>query len=153
MIFQYYTLRVEHSYQGARLLVYQKVYDFIQNGSWCFSSRISNFHFGLINDIKRVVIPINTFKDELVLGNSIFGDLSFKEAYFTRSNVPQPTNQGKTIWSSVVPPFKSLVSWKLIQNSLPTYNYIRKRGFIIVSCCSMCNHAFDDLNHLFLYVD
>lgn len=89
---KYYTLRVEHSYQGARLLVYQKVYDFIHIGSWCFSSRISNFHFGLINDKKRVVIPINTFKDELVLGNSIFGDLSFKEAYFTRSNVPQPTN-------------------------------------------------------------
>jgi len=57
-----------------------------------FSSGIANSHLGLINDIKRVVIPINTFKDELVLGNSIFGDLSFKEAYSTRSNVSQPTN-------------------------------------------------------------
>jgi hypothetical protein len=74
------------------LFVYQKVYDFIYNGSCCFSSRISNSHLGLINDIKRVIIPINTFKDELVLGNSILGDLSFKEAYSTRSNVPQPTN-------------------------------------------------------------
>lgn len=44
------------------------------------------------------------------------------ESYSCRTNATQPVNWGETILSSVFPTYKSLVIWKLIQNTLSSYD-------------------------------
>ncbi|KAL8480976.1 hypothetical protein ACS0TY_027491 [Phlomoides rotata] len=53
------------------------------------------------------------------------------------------------IWGPFIPTKRSMVIWRLIHGKLPTWDYIRYRGFSGPSKCVFCYSAKEDLDHLF----
>lgn len=62
---------------------------------------------------------------------------------------PSTCDWGMLIWSSFIPPTKSLVLWKVIHKRLPTDNEVQKRGVVLCSLCSLCREQEESIDHLF----
>jgi len=73
----------------------------------------------------------NWFLDE-------FGRFTLKSArtFFLAPRVP--CGKGKFIWSSSIPPSKTLVLWKVFHGWLPRNWHIQNKGLYIFSMCTLC---------------
>ena len=60
-----------------------------------------------------------------------------------------PGGWGKFIWSSSIPPSKTLVLWKNFHGRLRTDQHIQNKGLHICSMCSLCEKQEEYIQHLF----
>ncbi|MCI20446.1 ribonuclease H protein, partial [Trifolium medium] len=72
--------------------------------------------------VSKIYIPLDSKIDTLVWKSSISGLLSFKDAYLFHGQGGQNLAWAKLIWCSEIPPSKSLLSWRLVHDKLPTDN-------------------------------
>ena len=56
---------------------------------------------------------------------------------------------GKFIWSSSIPPSKTLVLWKKFHGRLPTDQHIQNKGLHICFMCKLCEKHEEFIQHLF----
>jgi hypothetical protein len=60
---------------------------------------------------------------------------------------------GKIPLVSLHPPTKSLIIWIIFHNVVATDDNLRKRGLIMVSCCSLCGKQHESVSCLFFQCD
>lgn len=97
-----------------------KASDFIIDGKWSVPASLLD-KFSIINDVlKAVCIPFDSGEDILRWKLTSLGDLPFKQAYQFQAPVSQSVEWTKFIWSRIIPPFKSILVWRLIRNRITT---------------------------------
>jgi len=60
-----------------------------------------------------------------------------------------PCGWGKIIWSSYIPPSKTLILWKVFHWQLPTDQHIQNRDLHMCSMCLFCGKQEESIKHLF----
>jgi hypothetical protein len=87
---------------------------------------------------KLPLIHVDLKEDDLVWLAADSGALSLKDAFIFKSQIHPKLHLAKNIWSIDIPPSKSLVSWILMHDKLPTDDNLRLRGCLLPSVCSLC---------------
>jgi ribonuclease HI len=126
-----------------------KVSDFIVDNSWHIPAETSLLFPNLIHLVSQVTIPLDQHDDNLVWLGTDSGALSLKEAFTFKSQIQSKLHWAKTIWSIDIPPSKSLVSWRLMHDKLPTDDNLMLRGCLLPSVCSLCFQQVETSFHLF----
>ena len=125
------------------------VSDYIQNSFWHISQSVSDSYPTLYNLVMQITLPKFPKEDKLIWESSSTGNLSLKEAFLFKYSVGQNISWAKDVWSPDIPPSKSLMTWRLMHNKLPTDDNMALRGCNLPSMCSSC-HAFGETAfHLF----
>jgi len=78
-----------------------------------------------------------------------FGRFTLKSTRTFLLDPEVPYGWGKFIWSSYIPPSKTLVLWKVFQGRLPTDQHIQNKGIHICSVCTLCEKHEESIQHLF----
>jgi len=78
-----------------------------------------------------------------------FGRFTLKLARTFFLDPKAPYGWGKFIWSSYLPPSKTLVIWKVFHGQLPTDQHIQNKGLHICSMCTFCEKHEESIQHLF----
>jgi ribonuclease HI len=99
--------------------------------------------------VEQVTLPTEHKPDKLVWVNSTSGDLTLKEAYLFKDNPTQKLHWAKTIWCSDIPPSKSFIAWRIMQDKMPTDEKLMERGCNIPSMCNLCCNNAETSFHLF----
>ena len=73
--------------------------------------------------------------------------LKLAKTFFLEPGVP--CGWGKFIWSSDIPPSKTLVLWKVFHGRLATDQHIQNKGLHICSMCTLCEKHGEFIHHLF----
>jgi ribonuclease HI len=133
----------------AHLLV-AKVADVVTNQNWTLPVDFCQAFPLITTDIQATPLPCTSERDELIWADSASGHLTFTNAYFCGLPPLQKSSWSKIIWRLFIPPARSLVAWRIMQDVLATDDNLLKRGFLIVSCCSLCGRAYETTDHLFL---
>jgi len=82
--------------------------------------------------------------------NNCKEDHTFKEAYLFKSRHTQKIHWAKTIWSKDIPPSKSLIAWRIMQDKMLTDEKLREKGCNLPSICNLClRHEETTLNLFF----
>jgi ribonuclease HI len=124
------------------------VSDYIVNGAWSFPPQLlQQFNFSSI--IHRVIIPYDGPNDQLLWIHTDSGDLQLKDAYCFKFQQFQELPWAKLIWSSDIPPSKSLLVWRLMHDKVPTDEQLIRRGCYMPSMCSLCFKQAESTFHLF----
>ncbi|MCI08013.1 glycerol-3-phosphate dehydrogenase, partial [Trifolium medium] len=123
--------------------------DYISNGEWKFPPQLLHKFNFLDYLAKKVTIPMEASPDKLIWKHSDTGDLILKDAYKFQFPQLQDVLWAKTIWSSDIPPAKSLLVWRLMHEKVPTDENLTRRGCYIPSMCSLCNRHQETSFHLF----
>lgn len=58
-----------------------------------------------------------------------FGLLTFKDDYNSQVSHQNLVSWGKLVWILIIPPVKSLVLWRIVQNVITTKDNLAKGGF------------------------
>ncbi|XP_019434441.1 PREDICTED: uncharacterized protein LOC109341090 [Lupinus angustifolius] len=111
------------------------VVDFISGSKWIIPSLIVDLFPGIAIQISKTRIP--KIKDKLVWTESNDGVLSLRDAYSYVVSPTTNTNWCKKICSSSIPP-KTFLIWRWLNKKMPTDDNIQKRGYCMVSMCSLC---------------
>ncbi|XP_057775140.1 uncharacterized protein LOC130994122 [Salvia miltiorrhiza] len=56
---------------------------------------------------------------------------------------------GSWIWENYIPIKRSLICWRLLHNRVPTFDHLRRQGFIASSYCCFCFSAEETVDHIF----
>ncbi|WJX41072.1 hypothetical protein P8452_28481 [Trifolium repens] len=131
-------------------LMAAKVADVVNNQAWALPDDFRQNFPSIANDIQAMPISYAPEPDELVWNDSPSGELNFKNAYFCGLPALQTPGWAKIIWRLFIPPSRSLVMWRIMHNVIATDDNLVKRGFPIVSCCSLCGREYETADHLFL---
>jgi hypothetical protein len=131
-------------------LTTSKVADVVHNQAWTLPDVFGQNYPMISADIQSTPLSCNAEPDDLVWIDSPSGELTFKDAYLCGLPAPQPTGWAKLIWRLFIPPSWSLVTWRIMHNVIATDDNLVKRGFPIVSCCSLCGRDYETAEHLFL---
>ena len=127
------------------------VSSYIHNSRWNVPLEIHLAYPSLQQKLSFITIPLTLKEDRLVWKHSHDGNLSFKDAYLFQSNTAvSPPAWCKYIWNIAIPPSKSLLLWRILQDKLPTDDQLIKRGCQIPSVCNLCALASETYAHLFL---
>jgi hypothetical protein len=126
-----------------------KVEDFIVNKHWKFPDSVLGLFPNLSNIVSKISIPLDSKEDTLVWKNSTSGALTFKDAFLFHGEIGQNLAWAKLIWCIDIPPSKSLLSWRLVHDKLPTDNILANKGIHLCSMCSLCCHNQESAQHLF----
>lgn len=101
--------------------------------------------------LSLITIPLTHKEDRLIWKHSHDGNLSFKYAYLFQSNTSvSPPGWCKFIWNIAIPPSKSLLLWRILEDKLPTDDQLIKRVCQIPFVCNLCSLASEISAHLFL---
>lgn len=130
-------------------LLQSRVSDFIHNFQWRIPWKLQILFPNLKNLLEQVTIPIVQKSDKLVWTSSTSGDLTLKEAYMFKCQQTQKLHWAKTIWCKDIPPSKSLIAWRIMQDKMPTDEKLRDRGCNIPSNCNLCLRHEETTFHLF----
>ncbi|GAU12290.1 hypothetical protein TSUD_141980 [Trifolium subterraneum] len=115
------------------LALKSKVSDYIHNGQWNIPIQLTQAFNNISNLIHQVTIPVEPSYDKILWIHSDSGDLQLKEAYLFKQQQVQDLHWAKTIWSIDIQPSKSLFSWRLMHNKVPTDENLMLRGCAIPS--------------------
>jgi len=126
-----------------------KVCDFIRNYKWYFPLVVQQLFPAITVIAQKVTIPKVDLEDKLLWTPSHSGQLSFKESHLFKTHGGQQLNWAKVIWSPDIPPSKSMLAWRLMQDKIPTNDKLKHRGFIMASICSLCSTSDESSSHLF----
>ena len=125
------------------------VKDFIHNNQWCIPDEMQNMFPALLNLISKIKVPTVEIEDERIWSPTDNGQMPLKAAYTFHAPEGQNINWGKIIWSSAIPPSKSLLIRRMFHNSLPTDENLISRGLCIPSICNLCFKKPESTKHLF----
>jgi hypothetical protein len=125
------------------------VSDFIYNGSWCIPPQLALAFPNLIPIVSQITIPLTFSIDKLLWKHSDNGDLQLKEAYLFKMQQFQDLSWANLIWSTDIPPSKSLLVWRIMQEKVPTDENLLCRGCHIPSMCNLCNNHVESSFHIF----
>ncbi|WJX17562.1 hypothetical protein P8452_07464 [Trifolium repens] len=109
------------------------VSDFIFNDSWCIPPQLALAFPNLIPIVSQITIPLTFSIDKLLWKHSDNGDLQLKEAYLFKMQQFQDLSWANLIWSTDIPPSKSLLVWRIMQDKVPTDENLMCRGCHIPS--------------------
>jgi len=85
----------------------------------------------------------------MVWKNTTHGLLTLKEAYMFNTPGGQNAHWSKLVWNQDIPPTKSLLTWRLMHQRIPTDNNLMLRGCSLASICSNCSQTAETSFHLF----
>jgi len=77
------------------------------------------------NLVQQVTIPEEDIEDELVWLESSNGKLSFKDAYIFIDTPSQCLQWARCVWSPNIPPSKSLLVWRVMNDKVPVDEKLR----------------------------
>jgi len=97
----------------------------------------------------QITLPRHPKEDKFVWKSSSTSDLSLKEAFLFKYGACQNIFWAKGLWSPDIPPSKSLTTWRLMHNKLPTDDNLVLRGCNLPSTCSSCHAYAKTTFHLF----
>ncbi|GAU35943.1 hypothetical protein TSUD_394910 [Trifolium subterraneum] len=129
------------------------VSDFIFNGHWDIPAQLSLAYPNLSSIISQIVIPLSPSQDKLLWKHTDNSDLQLKEAYHFKTQQFQDLCWAKYIWSTDIPPSKSLFVWCLMIGKVPTDDNLMRRGCHIPSMCNLCNMHVESSFHIFFECD
>ncbi|KAK3221689.1 hypothetical protein Dsin_008714 [Dipteronia sinensis] len=125
-----------------------RVSDFIRDGRWILDDRFPARFPDLCFRIGR--IAISPVIDYLVWPHSREGSVSCKAAYSRMfHDIPQ-VRCCRDVWSRYIPPSRSVLSWRLLLDRLPTEDRLCRFGFQLASRCIVCGASSESVDHLFL---
>ncbi|XP_019433923.1 PREDICTED: uncharacterized protein LOC109340663 [Lupinus angustifolius] len=122
---------------------------FRQGNYWTIPSFMNRLFPNITEKIAKTTIAGNL--DRLVWKKTLDGTLSLKAAYNEVTNYTTQLIWCKLHWSANTAPSKSFITWRIMNNKMPTDDNLRKRGCAIVSICNMCNSHSEEEDHLFLH--
>lgn len=125
------------------------VKDFIVNSTWCIPNSMQQASPHIYQLIHSITIPKVPLDDRLVWKWTNTGNLTLKEAFLHKTASDQKLNWAKIIWSVDIPPSKSLVSWRIMHDRMPTDEKLMEKGCNIVSICNNCLIHTESTLHLF----
>jgi len=116
------------------------VSDFIRDSKWSIPISVQSAFPTLRQIVSQVTIPFEDRHDRLVWINNNSGDMTFKDAFLYKCKPGATIKWAKSIWCPDIPPSKSMLVWRLMQDKLPTDENLMIRGCSIPSMCSSCYH-------------
>jgi hypothetical protein len=119
------------------------------NGTWVFPDQLIQAYLNLYSITSQVIIPMEPDADSLLWKNTDDGDLSLKEAYLFKLQQVHDLPWANSIWSSDIPPSKSLLVWRIMHDKVPTDENLMSRGCYIPSICNLCSCHVETTFHLF----
>ncbi|XP_050222822.1 uncharacterized protein LOC126672915 [Mercurialis annua] len=122
------------------------VTDFFINESWILPSYISSD----IGNAIRSISPCRDTSDTCLWEHSLDGKFKVSLAYILTLGVTEQVPWSKFLWKEILPPSRSMICWRAFLGYLPTENNLQKKGFNLVSRCSLCNNNREDVDHLFV---
>ncbi|GAU14067.1 hypothetical protein TSUD_168920 [Trifolium subterraneum] len=126
-----------------------KASDILLNHSWNIPADLDNLFPTLKTIVRQVTLSNQNVPDKLIWKHNTSGELSMKDAYeFKRLKAPQKS-WAKIIWCMEIPPSKSLLAWRLMQDKIPIDDKLMERGCNIPSMCSLCCSTNETTFHLF----
>ena len=81
----------------------------------------------IADDIRNTVISDS---DTLIWRHSVSGSVTCADSYTSLAGVTSKERWGSKFWASFIPPSRSLVFWRLLQNKLSTEKNLIRRGFL-----------------------
>ncbi|GAU22526.1 hypothetical protein TSUD_296460 [Trifolium subterraneum] len=104
-----------------------KVKHFIDNHAWNIPACLLLAYPDLHSLTANITIPLRDNVDSLCWKHSHDGDLTMKDSYSFHC-AGQQFNWSKKVWNIDIPPSKSMVVWRSLQNKLPTDECLALRG-------------------------
>ncbi|XP_056688407.1 uncharacterized protein [Spinacia oleracea] len=106
----------------------------------------------LVQKIKGIPIPVNEVPDNPIWGCTNSGEFSVKSATWLAHELPVSDKKWefRWIWKLNIAPKLKIFLWQICHKSIPTKETLFHRKIIPSSCCPRCNHASENINHLFL---
>ncbi|GAU51216.1 hypothetical protein TSUD_11730 [Trifolium subterraneum] len=127
-----------------------KVKHFIDNHAWNIPACLLLAYPDLHSLTANITIPLRDNVDRRCWKHSHDGDLTMKDSYCFHCITGQQFNWSKIVWNIDIPPSKSMVAWRSLQNKLPTDECLALRGCHMPSMCSLCESDLESNQHLFL---
>lgn len=84
------------------------------------------------------------------LGLFYFKYLTFKDAFLFHNLVGQVVPWTNAVLKNFIPPSKSFILWRILQNKMPIDDQLWIWECTVVSICSLCGSAIDTSHHIFL---
>ena len=125
------------------------VSDFIFDFEWYIPPVVLQSFPHISSLFSHIFIPKVPLEDNLVWSDSKTGNLTLKEAFTHLTPPGQHLQWAKKVWSVDFPPSKSLLSWRLMHDRVPTDDQLMKRGCSMASICSLCFSSCETTFHLF----
>ncbi|KAL8555834.1 hypothetical protein ACS0TY_003595 [Phlomoides rotata] len=125
------------------------VADYFFDGAWHLGELFVMKHKDIVQDILNHSCEADD--DTLVWPLEMHGDISAKGAYRAAQNHFPEVSWGKWIWGAFIPTKRSTLLWRVIYGKLPTWDFLRRRGFEGPSRCALCGRNEEDLDHLWCH--
>lgn len=125
------------------------VSDYIFDGHWNLPPDLFIRFPDIWNLVNQITIPLNQKEDELIWMATTNGSLSFKDAYAFMDATSPLIHWANCIWSPYIPPSKSLMAWRIMNDKMPVDESQKQRGCVLPSVCSLCLRAEESSFHLF----
>lgn len=93
------------------------------------------------------LIPTTT-QDEALWKWTTNGIFSVKSAYKAIKDEPTVATDIPRIWATKAPPRFRVFAWLMIKNRILTVDNLRRKGFILVNRCYMCEKQEETVRHL-----
>ncbi|KAL6141643.1 hypothetical protein ACLB2K_059931 [Fragaria x ananassa] len=100
--------------------------------------------------ISSLPLPAFDMPDQPVWAMETSEILTARSAYYMLAEDLPVMNWGRKIWHAAIQPHKSLVTWKILLNTIPTDEFLQRKGSNICSRCQLCRKSFESTNHLFV---
>jgi len=141
----------KHLFLNVHDTLQSSVADYICNNRWSVPQVLRTVYPSLHHKLNLVTIPLIQKEDKLLWKNYHDGNLSFKYAYlFHNTSTTHFSSWATCIWNKAIPPSKSMLMWRILQEKIPTDDQLLKRGCQLSSICNLCNSSMETTNHLFL---
>lgn len=88
-------------------------------------------------------------KDEIIWSWTEAGTFTVKFAYKALKNLPRVGTSLSKIWKIKVPPRIQTFAWLANQDKILTHDNLQKRGWALVSRCSLCKSNVETTSYLF----
>ncbi|XP_074289432.1 uncharacterized protein LOC141614584 [Silene latifolia] len=125
----------------------------IQNGSFWqlpFKSSDSWYWSNILKVRDWFLALMGTTEDaQLVLAGDVVGKFPGSVIYELVRDKQPKVRWANILCDSLCVPKHAVISLLVFQNSLPTIDNLNKRGLMIITRCSLCEAAGEDINHLF----
>jgi len=114
------------------------VVDYIVDNSWNLPTYFRAMDRELTDRILSITLPSEQTADKLNWTASTDGTLTNKLAFAFSAGTRPKVIWSKLLWNTFVLPTRAYVCLRFLHNKLPTYDNLRKHGFVIVSRCCLC---------------
>lgn len=98
--------------------------DFISNNGWSLPSELLH----IFPNIPAIVKDIYFLGSKPGWIHTSSSELGMNDAYQSLVPVGQKVPWAKELWNLAIPPSKTLLMWKIIDNNISTYDIIVRRG-------------------------